>query len=184
MKPRNLVKPSHISVFDDRPEGMAIPPRRDEEPAVTTTLPWYGRTFASLTIYGELSVARTPEEFALLRRRLQQEWKFNGGFVSQLSIKFLNSRLIHYFVYKAHRPNCVSFLGLLQIERSKTTFSINTAMFGMPSGSVFRLDYNACTAVAISSAACGIGIACDVWFLLRYIWVDLKTFIVRSTLPT
>jgi len=45
------------------------------------------------------------------------------------------------------------------------------------------MDSYACTAAAISSAACGLGIACDVWFLLRYIWVDLKKFIVRSTLP-
>jgi len=28
-----------------------------------------------------------------------------------------------------------------------------------------------------------LGIACDIWFLLRYIWVDLPTFTVR-TLPT
>jgi len=58
-------------------------------------------------------------------------------------------------------------------------------MFAMPSsGTLFKVDSYACTAVAISSAACGLGIACDVWFLLRYIWVDLKTFIVRSTFLT
>ena len=51
-------------------------------------------------------------------------------------------------------------------------------------GPVFHADSYACTAVAISSAACGLGIACDVWFLLRYIWVDLKTFMVRSTFLT
>ena len=27
--------------------------------------------------------------------------------------------------------------------------------------------------------ACALGIACDVWFLLRYNWIDLETFIVR-----
>ena len=73
---RNLVKHSHASVFDDGPEEMTIPPRTDKEPVITTTLPWYSRTFASLIIYGELSVARIPKEFALLRRRLQQEWTF------------------------------------------------------------------------------------------------------------
>ena len=98
LKSRNLVKHSHVTVFNDKPEGMAIPPRTDEEPVVTTTLPWYSRTFASLTIYGELSVAGIPEEFALLRMRLQQEWTFSGGFVSRFSIKFINSRLIHYWV--------------------------------------------------------------------------------------
>jgi hypothetical protein len=34
--------------------------------------------------------------------------------------------------------------------------------------------------VATSSVACGLGIACDLWFLLRYNWVDLETFIVRT----
>ena len=111
LKSRNLVKHSHGSVFDDGPEGMAIPPRTDEEPAVTTTLPWYSRTFASFTIYGELSVAGIPEEFALLRMRLQQEWTSSGGFVSRFSIRFINSRPIHWC--KARRLRCVSFFSLI-----------------------------------------------------------------------
>ena len=99
LKSRNLVKHSHAqaSVFY-KPEGITIPLRTDEEPVVTTTLPWYSRTFASLTIYGELSAARTPKEFALLRRRLQQEWSFIGGLVSRFSIRFINSRLIRHLV--------------------------------------------------------------------------------------
>ena len=32
-------------------------------------------------MYGELSAAFTPEEFALVRMRLEQEWTFGGGFV-------------------------------------------------------------------------------------------------------
>jgi len=52
-------------------------------------------------------------------------------------------------------------------------------MFAITSESIFKVDSYACTAIAISSAACGLGIACDVWFLLRYSWVDLRTFIVR-----
>ena len=57
--------------------------------------------------------------------------------------------------------------------------SINGAMFAITSDSIFKIDSYVCTAVAISSAACGLGIVCDVWFLLRYSWVDLRTFIVR-----
>jgi hypothetical protein len=33
-------------------------------------------------MYGELSTARVPKEFAAVRARLQQEWTFNAGFVS------------------------------------------------------------------------------------------------------
>ena len=99
LKSRNFVKPSHASVFDDGPKGMAIPPRPNEEPLVTTTLLWYSRIFASLTIYGELSVPHiSEEEFASLRIRLQQEWIFDGGFVSRFSIRFINSWLIHCLV--------------------------------------------------------------------------------------
>ena len=59
---------------------------------------------------------------------------------------------------------------------------VNAAMFGITPDSIFKIDSHAHTAVAISSVACGLGIACDVWFLVRYSWVDLRTFIVRSTL--
>ena len=46
------------------------------------TLVWYRKTLAFLTLYDELSAARTPERFAAVRVRLQQEWIFNAGFVS------------------------------------------------------------------------------------------------------
>ena len=64
-----------------------------------------------------------------------------------------------------------------------TTASVNAAILAITTDSIFKIDTYAYTAVAISSSACGLGIACDVWFLLRYNWVDLETFIVR-TLPT
>lgn len=53
-------------------------------------------------------------------------------------------------------------------------------MFAITADSIFKVNTYAYTAVAISSAACGLGIACDVWFLFRYSWVDLETFIVRT----
>jgi len=73
---------------------MVARPQPNEEPAVTATLPWHSKTLASLTVYGELFAAHTPEEFASVHTRLQQEWTFNGGFVSQFTINLLNSQLI------------------------------------------------------------------------------------------
>ena len=64
-----------------------------------------------------------------------------------------------------------------------TTASVNAAILAITTDSIFKIDTYAYTAVATSSAACGLGISCNLWFLLRYIWVDLETFIVR-TLPT
>jgi hypothetical protein len=92
---RTLVNRSCMS--SDGPSirgGMTARPQPNEEPAITATLPWHSRTLASLTVYGELFAARTPEEFALVHTRLQQEWSFNGGFVSLFTIMLLNSQLI------------------------------------------------------------------------------------------
>jgi len=46
------------------------------------------RFLAPLTMYGELSAARTPEDFASVRTRFQHEWTFDGGFVSRYTIFF------------------------------------------------------------------------------------------------
>lgn len=56
----------------------------NEEPTTTTTLPWHSRTLSSFTLYGELSIACTSEEFASVRTRLQQEWSVARTFVSKL----------------------------------------------------------------------------------------------------
>ena len=62
---------------------------RLKELIVNTTLVWYGKALAFLTLYHELSTARTPEGFAAVRVRLQQEWIFNASFVSRFTITFL-----------------------------------------------------------------------------------------------
>jgi len=49
---------------------------------------WYIKALESLTMYRELSTARSPEEFAPVRLRFQCELTFNGGFVSRLTITF------------------------------------------------------------------------------------------------
>ena len=91
-----LVERSYMS--NDEPSirgGMTARPQLNEEPAITATLPWHSRTLASFTVYGELFAARTPEEFALVHTRLQQEWTFDGSFVSLFTIMLLNSSLIY-----------------------------------------------------------------------------------------
>jgi hypothetical protein len=61
-----------------------------------------------------------------------------------------------------------------------TTFSVNAAMFAITPDAIFKINSYTYIAVATSSAACGLGISCAVWFLLRYNWVELETFIVRT----
>jgi len=51
-------------------------------------------------------------------------------------------------------------------------------MFAITPDSVFEINSHAYTAVATSSTACGFGMACDLWFILRYNWVDLEVFMV------
>ena len=65
-----------------------------------------------------------------------------------------------------------------------TTASVNAGILAITTDSIFKIDSYAYTAVATSSSTCGFGIACDVWFMLRYNWVDLDTFIVRTLLTS
>jgi len=157
--------------------------RPNEEPTTTTTVPWHGRTLSSFTLYGELSVACTPEEFALVRTRLQQEWSFAGGFVSRLTTVLLDSQLIHHSTHSSWVLLREFFTIRWRLSTLTTTPSVNAAILAITIDSLFKIDSYAYTAVATSSSACGLGISCDVWFLLRYNWVDLETFIV-CTLST
>ena len=58
------------------------------------------------------------------------------------------------------------------------SISVDTAVFSIAPGSLFTVDTYARSAIAASSIASGLGIVCDAWFLLRYNWADLHTFIV------
>ena len=86
------------SVSDDEPVvrggGMNGGFQSNKEPAIIAAPAWQSRTLAFFTMYGELSTAFTPEEFALVRVRLEQEWTFGGGFVGWFIIIFLSTQLI------------------------------------------------------------------------------------------
>jgi len=67
---------------------MEAAPQPNEEPTGTVNLPWYTRALKFLTMYSELRGAWLPEDFMRVRTRLQQEWMFDAGFVSQSIIMF------------------------------------------------------------------------------------------------
>lgn len=56
---------------------------------------------------------------------------------------------------------------------------MNAAVFAISPDSLFQIQPYALSAIAASSIASGLGIATDAWFLLRYNWINLETFIVR-----
>ncbi|RDB24425.1 hypothetical protein Hypma_008469 [Hypsizygus marmoreus] len=58
--------------------------------------------------------------------------------------------------------------------------AVSTAVFAISTDSMFVVQSYARIAIAASSVASGLGIACDAWFLLRYNWADLHTFINRA----
>jgi hypothetical protein len=66
-------------------------------------------------MYGELSAARFAEEFSPVRARLQQEWMFDAGFVSEFPIVFcfLNFPLIPYSMPSSWLSLRESFLSSL-----------------------------------------------------------------------
>jgi len=58
--------------------------------------------------------------------------------------------------------------------------AIDVTILAISPESVFKIRSYAYLAVATSSITSGLGILCTVWFLLRYPWVDIQTFIIRS----
>ena len=76
--------------------GEGVIPNEGPGPLVAATMPMHLKMLASLTVYGELCDADLSEDFAPVRMRLQQEWTFDGGFVSNPSITFLDTLLIHH----------------------------------------------------------------------------------------
>ncbi|KAF8630696.1 hypothetical protein AX15_002770 [Amanita polypyramis BW_CC] len=58
--------------------------------------------------------------------------------------------------------------------------ALNTGAFSLSANSIFRIDPWCRSAIATSSISTGLGIACDTWFLFRYNWTDLQTFITRA----
>jgi len=74
----------------------------------------------------------------------------------------------------------------LQIEWSYTAgilvalAAVDTAVFSISPDSIFAISPFARGAVAASSIASGLGIACAAWFLVRYAWVNLDTFVARA----
>jgi hypothetical protein len=45
---------------------------------------------------------------------------------------------------------------------------------------MFLINDYAKNAIALSSVASGVGLACDAWFLLRYTWLDVQAFSTRA----
>ncbi|KAF8987757.1 hypothetical protein BDQ17DRAFT_538122 [Cyathus striatus] len=58
--------------------------------------------------------------------------------------------------------------------------AVDTAVFAISPDTVFNVDSWAQLAIAGSSVASGLGIACDAWFLVRYGWVDAACFASRA----
>jgi len=57
---------------------------------------------------------------------------------------------------------------------------VDMTVLGISPDSLFSVNPLARGAVAVSSIASGLGVACASWFLVRYAWVDLHTFITRA----
>ncbi|EDR13445.1 uncharacterized protein LACBIDRAFT_323094 [Laccaria bicolor S238N-H82] len=119
------------------------------------------RVLASFTMYSELKEATTDSEYDKVFARLQMEWTYIGGLLVALAA----------YVHSTSFPEGVA---------NVTYISVDTAVFSISQGSLFNVNFYARRAIATSSIASGLGIACDAWFLLQYNWADLQTFIARA----
>ncbi|KAJ7091873.1 hypothetical protein B0H15DRAFT_883232 [Mycena belliarum] len=58
--------------------------------------------------------------------------------------------------------------------------AVDAAVFSMSPDSIFAINRFSRGAIAASSISSGLGVACAAWFLVRYAWADLHTFIARA----
>ncbi|KAF7357744.1 hypothetical protein MVEN_00820300 [Mycena venus] len=90
------------------------------------------------------------------------------------------------FKRTGHKDNCEKVFARLQFEWTSTAAilatvaGLDTAIFSISPDSFFTIIPLARGAVAASSVASGLGIACAAWLMVRYAWADVPIFIVRA----
>ncbi|KAG6836570.1 hypothetical protein H0H93_006674 [Arthromyces matolae] len=131
----------------------SVLPQYTERIEISQDLSFAERLLASFTTYSELRAARTDSEYEKVFVRLQTEWTYMGGLLVALAA-------IGEFI--------------------KSCVSVDSAVFAIAPGSIFDVQTYARIAIAASSIFSGLGIASDAWFLFRYNWADLHTFITRA----
>ena len=109
-----------------------------------------------------------------------------GWYVNFVSLT--RSPIMVSSLFTARSFSCVStyhpdHLALIVLIIGLPFISVDTAVFSIAPSSLFTINTYATSAIAASSIASGLGIVCDAWFLLRYNWADLQTFIVSILVP-
>ena len=166
--------------------AFSLLPRYTEKVEVPSSLSRLERALSSFTMYSQLKEANMDSHFEQVFVRLQMEWTYVGGLVCRF--RFISMFLDHGPLFITARSfSCVSTYHpdhlALNVLIDLSFIRVDTAVFSIAPGSLFTVDTYARSAIAASSIASGLGIVCDAWFLLRYNWADLHTFIV-SYLPT
>ena len=161
--------------------AFSLLPSYTEKVEIPPSMSRLERILASFTMYNELKDANMDSHFERVFVRLQMEWTYIGGLVCRFHL--INISFDHgSFFITARSFSCVSTYypdhSALNILIRLSFISVNTAVFSIAPGSLFTVDTYARSAIAASSITSGLGIACDAWFLFRYNWADLHTFIV------
>ena len=161
--------------------AFSLLPRYTEKVEVPPSLSRLERILASFTMYNQLKEANMDSHFQQVFERLQLEWTYIGGLVCQFC--FISTFPDHGPLFVTARSlSCVSTYhpdhSALNVLIILLFISVDTAVFSIAPGSLFTVGTYARSAIAASSIVSGLGIVCDAWFLLRYNWADLHTFIV------
>ena len=161
--------------------AFSLLPRYTEKVEVPQSLSRLERILASFTMYNQLKEANMDSHYQQVFDRLQLEWTYIGGLVCQF--RSISTSPDHGPLFITARSlSCVSTYypdhSALNVLIVLPFISVDTAVFSIAPGSLFTVDTYARSAIAASSIASGLGIVCDAWFLLRYNWADLHTFIV------
>lgn len=160
---------------EDEPEGPASPvkisfspvgwlaasllPRYTERNEVEPELNFFERAISSFTVYREMKRACGEDDFESIFKRLQYEWTYNAQIV----------RL------------CINQCPQTYHEQLVALCGVDLTVLGISPDSLFSVNPLARGTVAVSSIASGLGVVCSSWFLVRYGWVDLHTFVVSTS---
>ena len=142
-------------------------------------------------MYGELSSAQEDEDFQHVRMRLQNEWLCIGAIVSILVYlnvtlvihSFSMTRLLAHTTYYVSiaQPHSFNIVLKFGCDFHFGFISIDATIFTISPDGIFKICSSAYLAVVISIVSSGLGIVCVIWFHLRYQWIAIETFIVRTS---
>ncbi|KAE9389891.1 hypothetical protein BT96DRAFT_889801 [Gymnopus androsaceus JB14] len=137
---------------------------------------WWERALCLFTVYRELRVAQREEE--LCERSLE------SGLVKEGKEEFEEKyERIYQWLQLEWKSVGGLLIALAGIDAAVFAISPSNSGSTVDTDTLFAIDSQALSAISLSTTATGLGLLCDGYFILRYAWGDVGTF-VNSACPS